>query len=126
MAGVSETTGSASRDAAAALRGFLSGLGGLITFPVALVFALVGQFALGWFIMGTSPPPETGATAPGGATWAQGIVLVLQGAALAFAVSRGRLSAARLYLAIAALVWAIASLLLFYVALKCDLGGICL
>lgn len=119
---------SAGRDVAATLLRHLGGIGALVTFPVAIALALVGQFALGGLIMAVSPSPEIGGQAPAadGATWAQVLLLLLQGAALLFAVSRGRVRPSRVYLALAALVWAIASLLIIYVALQCDLGGVCL
>lgn len=98
-----------------------------ITFPAALVFALLGQFGLGCLVMAITPPPDP--AAPGsteGAVWAQALLLLLQGAALVIAVSRAGLKPSRVFLAIAALVWAIASMLLLYVAFQCDLGAICL
>lgn len=119
---------SAGRDVAATLARRLGGIGALVTFPIAIALALVGQFALGGLIMAVSPPPEIGGQAPAadGATWAQVLLLLLQGATLIFAVSRGRIRPSRVYLALAAFVWAIASLLIIYVALQCDLAGVCL
>lgn len=105
------------------LRGILR----LITVPVALVFALVGQFGLGWLIMAMTAPADP--AAPGsteGAVCAQALLLFLQGAALVFAVSRAGLQPSRIFLALAALVWAIASMLLLFVAFQCDLGAVCL
>lgn len=99
----------------------------LVNFPAAAVFALVGQFAFGWLVMTLTPPPDS--AAPGateGAVWAQALLLLLQAAALVFALSREKARPTRIYLAIAALVWAVASMLLVYIALECDLGGVCL
>ena len=99
----------------------------IVNFPVAAVFAIVGQFAFGWVIMSLTPSPDP--ASPGNtesAVWAQAILLLLQGAMLVFAVSREKLRPPRIFLAIAALVWAVASMLLVYVALECDLGGVCL
>lgn len=99
----------------------------IFTLPGAILFALIGQFTLGSLIMALSPPVEPGASVKlDGALWAQAIMLVAQGAALIVAISRKRLRASRVYLALVAFVWAIASMLLIYVGFECDLGGVCL
>lgn len=111
----------------ASLVNVLRALHRLITFPVAIFFALFGQLGLGWLVMAITPPPDP--AAPGstdGAIWAQMLLLLLQGAALVIAVSRAGLKPSRVFLAGAALVWAIASMLLLYVAFQCDLGAACL
>jgi len=124
--GPSNTATPAALGAVAPLSRFLRDLDALVTFPVALALALVGQFALGGLIMAASPPAEIGAGAPEASTWPLVLLLLLQGAALVFAVHRRGARPSRVYLALAALTWAIASLLLVYVAFQCDLGGICL
>jgi hypothetical protein len=99
----------------------------MVSFPIAVVFALVGQFAFGWLVMMLTPPPDP--TSPGkteSAVWALALLLLLQGAALVFAVSREKPRPSRVYFSIAAMVWAVASMLLVYVALECDLSGVCL
>jgi hypothetical protein len=104
-----------------------SAIGRLITFPAAVIFALVGQFLLGWLIMALTPQTDPAAPVDTAvAVWAQVVLLLIQGLTLVFAVSRARLEPSRVYFAIAALVWAIASMLLLYVALQCDLAGVCL
>ncbi len=111
----------------AAVQRALGKFAAIFTFPVAILVALIGQFALGSLVMAVSPPVEPGASVKlDGALWAQAIMLVAQGAALIVAISRKRLRASRVYLALVAFVWAIASMLLIYVAFECDLGGMCL
>ena len=98
-----------------------------ISLPVAVVFALIGQFAIGWLVVTLTPPRDPAAT--GGAeaaVWAQGLLLLFQGAALVFAVARKKRPPSRAFFAIAAFVWAVASMLLVFIALQCDLGGVCL
>ncbi|MDZ7629679.1 MAG: hypothetical protein U5J99_14855 [Parvularculaceae bacterium] len=104
----------------------LGALGGLVTLPAAVILALIGQFAISALIMAASPPPDPLAPAGDSAIWILGLMLFLQVGALVFALSRASLSPGRIFLAIAALVWAIASMLIMYVALQCDPGGICL
>jgi hypothetical protein len=99
----------------------------LVNFPVAAVFALVGQFAFGWLIMTLTPPLEpTAVGTTEGAVWGQVLLLLLQGAALVVVLSREKAGPPRIYLAVAALIWAVSSMLLVYIALECDLGGVCL
>lgn len=107
-------------------RGILRSLGRRVTLPVALALAFIGQFALGFFVMVLAPPPDPGADASGGFVLAQGVLLVIQAAALLFAAFRRNATAGRIFLAVAGVVWAIASMLIMYVALQCDLAGVCL
>lgn len=99
----------------------------IVNFPIAVVFALIGQFAFGWVVITLTPPPDP--EKPGAiesAVWALALLLLLQGVALVFALMRDGPRPSRVFFAIAALVWAVASMLLAYIALACDLGGVCL
>lgn len=109
------------------MRRLLGRLSAAVTLPVAIVLALAGQFVVGWLIMALSPPPDLEApTGIDGALWVQVLTLLAQGAALVFAVSRAGVRPSRVYLALVALIWAAASMLLMFVALECDLAGVCL
>lgn len=112
--------------AGAGLLRFLARVGALITFPVAVALALVGQFALAWLLAAINPAPEGASGDVGAATTLQVLLFVLQGAALVYSVARSAAGPGRVYLALAALVWAIGSMLLMYVALQCGVGGVCL
>ncbi len=112
--------------AGAALARFLAGAGALVTFPVAVTFALTGQFILAALIAGVAPAPEGSGGAMGGVTTLQIVVLFLQGAALVYAAARGPAGFGRIFLALAALLWAVGALLLMYVWLQCSVGGVCL
>lgn len=112
--------------APAALLRLLAKLGALITFPVAVTLALVGQFILAALLTMANPAPEGASGDVGSATALQVFLFVLQGAALVYAVARGGARPGRVFLALAALVWAIGSMLLMYVALQCGVGGVCL
>lgn len=125
--GIMEQAKSGADNAGGALRRFFGRIGAFVTFPVAILFALTGQVALGSLIMALIPPVEPGASVSlDGALWAQAILLVAQGAALVIAIFRTRMGASRVYYALVAFVWAIASMLLVYVAFECHLGGVCL
>lgn len=100
--------------------------GALVTFPVAVTLALVGQFALAGLLVWTNARPEGAEGDVGGATTLQVLLFIFQGAALVYAVARHRAGPGRVYLALAALLWAIGSMLLMYVVLQCGVGGVCL
>jgi hypothetical protein len=121
-----DTANSALGGAPAGLYRILARLGSLVTFPVAIALALVGQFALAGALVAAGPAVEGASTDAGGATTAQGVLFFLQGAALVYTVARAGARTGRVYLALAALLWAIASMLLMYVALQCGVGGVCL
>lgn len=105
---------------------FLALLGSIITFPVAVMLALTGQFILASLLVAANPAPEGASGDVGGATTLQVVLFVLQGAALVYAAARSGAGPGRVYLALAALIWAIGSMLLMYVALQCGVGGVCL
>lgn len=127
LMGILDQAKSGTDRAGASLRRLLGGFVAAVTLPVALVFALTAQFAVGWLIMTLSPPPDLEAPSDiDGALWAQVLTLLAQGAALVLAVSRSGIRPSRVYLALMALVWAAASMLLMFVALQCDLAGVCL
>lgn len=105
---------------------FLGGLSAFISFPVAVTLALTGQFILAGLLSAMNPAPEGAEANAGGATTLQVLLFVLQGAALVYAVARSGANPGRVYLALAALVWAIGSMLLMFVTLQCGVGGVCL
>ena len=124
--GLADRAKSGISGASAALLRLLGRLGALITFPVAVTLALVGQFILAALLTMANPAPEGASGEVGGATTLQVLLFFLQGGALVFSVARGGAGPGRVYLALAALIWAIASMLLMYVALQCGVGGVCL
>ena len=124
--GMADTAKSGLSGASAALLRLLARLASLITFPVAVTLALVGQFILAALLTMANPAPEGASGDVGGATTLQVFLFILQGAALVYSVARGGAGPGRVYLALAALVWAIGSMLLMYVALQCSVGGVCL
>lgn len=124
--GIADTAKSAFRGASAALSRLLAGLGALITFPVAVTLALVGQFILAALLTMTNPAPEGASGDVGGASTLQVLLFILQGAALVYSVVRAGAAPGRAYLALAALLWAIGAMLLMHVALQCGVGGVCL
>lgn len=127
LMGILDKAKSGADRAGASLRRLLVGLSAAVTLPVAILLALTGQFVVGWIIMALSPPPDLEAPAGiDGALWAQVLTLLAQGAMLVFAVSRAGVRPSKVYLALVALVWATASMLLMFVALQCDLAGVCL
>lgn len=104
----------------------LARVGALITFPVAIALALLGQFIFAALLAAMNPAPEGASGDVGGATTLQILLFILQGAALVYSVARGGAGPGRVYLALAALVWAIGSMILMYVVLQCGVGGVCL
>jgi hypothetical protein len=124
--GTADEVKSGNGGAGAALSRFLGAIGALVTFPVAVTLALVGQFILASVLVAADPAPEGASGDVGGATTLQVVLFVLQGAALVYATARSGAGPGRVYLALAALIWAIASMLLMYVTLQCGVGGVCL
>ena len=105
---------------------YLAGLGALLTFPVAVTLAVVGQFILAGMVVMASPAPEGAGGDVGGATTLQVLRFILQGAALVYSVARAGARPVQVYLALTALLWAIGSMLFMYVTLQCGVGGVCL
>lgn len=124
--GIAETAKSRVSGAGAALLRLLGRLGALITFPVAATLALVGQFILASLLVTANPADEGASGDTGSATTLQVLLFILQGSALVYAVARGPAGPGRVFLALAALLWAIGSMLLMYVTLQCGVGGVCL
>lgn len=124
--GIADQAKSGASAAGAAILRFLGAVGALITFPVAVTFALTGQFILAAILTMANPAGEGASGETGSATTLQVILFILQGAALVYSAARGSARPGRVYLALAALIWAIGSMLLMYVALQCGVGGVCL
>jgi hypothetical protein len=124
--GIADSAKSGAGAAGSAILRVLGRIGALITFPVAVTLALLGQFILAALLVIANPAAEGASGDTGGATTLQVLLFILQGSALVYAVARGPAGPGRVYLALAALLWAIGSMLLMYVTLQCGVGGVCL
>ncbi|HBS33694.1 MAG TPA: hypothetical protein DEA50_01270 [Parvularcula sp.] len=124
--GSADEAKSGKRGARDAALGLYRAVAALITFPVAVTLALTGQFILASLLSMAMPAPEGASGDTGAAMAMQVVLLVVQGGALVYSVTRRQAGPGRIFLALAAFLWAVGSLLLMYVVLRCSVGGVCL